>query len=359
MSEVIQYKCPCCGGEIVFDSGLQQMKCPYCDNAFDVDTLREFDEQVNHGPEEKMDWDNNPGGSWNSQEREGMVYYTCSSCGGEIIGDATTAATSCPYCGNPVVMKAQFRDDLRPDWVIPFKLDKKAAQAAMVKYFTGKRLLPKLFKDENRVEEIKGIYVPYWLIDCDSEANIRYRATRTRCWCDKNYNYIETSHFLLVREGEIGFEHVPVDGSSKMPDALMEAIEPYDFSEAVDFQTAYLSGFFADRYDVDSAASIDRANERIKNSTIEAFRDTVNTYETCIPEKTNIRFNEGKVKYALLPVWMLNTKYKDQIYTFAMNGQTGKFIGNLPMDKGAFWRWFAGITAGVAAAAMLLICLLM
>lgn len=359
MSETVQYKCPCCGGEIVFDSGLQQMKCPYCETAFEAEVLREYDRELQQTPEEHMDWKAPSDADWSAEEQDGIASYICDSCGGELICEQTTAATSCPYCGNPVILRKQFAGGLRPDWVIPFRFDKKQAQEALTRYFGGKRLLPKLFKDESRIEEVKGIYVPFWLFDCDTEAALRYRATRTRFWSDRNYQYTETSHFLLIREGGVGFSCVPVDGSRNMPDALMEAIEPYDYKEAVDFQTAYLSGFFADRYDVDSDECINRANERIRNSTVEAFRDTVGLYATCVPEHTSIRFSEGQIKYALLPVWLLNLKYNGQLYTFAMNGQTGKLVGNLPVDRGAFWRWFLGIAAGVSGAVMLLLSFLL
>lgn len=359
MSETMRYKCPCCDGEIIFDSTTQKMKCPYCETTFDAETLREYDEETGSVPEEKTEWEQSGGAEWSEAEQSDVASYTCASCGGEIIGDRSTAATSCPYCGNPVIMKGQFAGALRPDWVIPFKLDKNAAKAALGRHLQGKRLLPKLFKDKNRIEEIKGIYVPFWLFDCNTDASLRYRATRTRFWSDRNYNYVETSHFLLVREGSVSFSCVPVDGSSKMPDALMEAIEPYDYKEAVDFQTAYLSGFFAERYDVASEGAAERVNERIRRSTEELFRDTANGYETCVTQNASVRFSNGKIRYALLPVWLLNTKYNGKIYTFAMNGQTGKLIGDLPMDKGAFWRWFTGITAGVGAVVMLLLCLLM
>lgn len=124
MSEAMQYKCPCCGGEIVFDSTSQKMKCPYCDNSFDVETLREYGEEIDKASDEKMEWEQTQNAGWSETEQNNIVYYTCSSCGGEIIGDKSTAATSCPYCGNPVVMQEQFAGGLRPDWVIPFKLDK-------------------------------------------------------------------------------------------------------------------------------------------------------------------------------------------------------------------------------------------
>ena len=182
-------------------------------------------------------------------------------------------------------------------------------------------------------------------------ANITYKATRTRTWSDSKYDYTETSYFSVYRGGTVGFERVPVDGSSKMADDLMESIEPFDFSGAVDFQTAYLSGYLADKYDVGAEESIERANSRIKKSTEDTFASTVQGYTRVWPEMTNVQFNNGIAKYALYPVWLLNTTWEGKKYTFAMNGQTGKFVGNLPLDKRKLTCWFAGLMGAVSAAA--------
>ena len=350
MAVLQEYKCPCCGGAIAFDSSLQKMKCPYCDTEFEMETLASYDNELKNEPAENMAWNDVAGAEWQDSETEGLLSYVCKSCGGEIVGDKTTAATSCPFCGNPVVMMGQFSGSLKPDYVIPFQVDKKAAKAALKQHYGGKRLLPKVFKDQNHIDEIKGIYVPVWLFNADADANIRYKATKVRAWSDSNYNYTETSFYAISRGGKIGFERVPVDGSTKMDDALMESIEPYDFTGAVDFQTAYLAGFLADKYDVDSEQSIERANERIKKSTENAFASTVQGYSTVIPESTSIRLQNGKAKYALYPVWLLNTTWNGQRYTFAMNGQTGKFVGALPVDKGAYTKWLFGLTSLIGAA---------
>ncbi len=215
--------------------------------------------------------------------------------------------------------------------------------------YLRKPFLPKAFTAGNHVEEIKGVYVPFWLFDTDVNAQVRYRATSVRVWSDKDYDYTETSHFLLRRGGTIGFEHVPVDGSSKMADDLMESIEPYDFSDAVDFQTAYLAGYLADRYDVSAEQSVERANERVKKSTEDAFAATVEGYTTVTTENSHLRLRGGKAKYALYPVWLLTTSWNGDKYTFAMNGQTGKFVGDLPVDKSAARKWTLGLTAILGA----------
>lgn len=350
MQTLQEYKCPCCGGAIAFDSTLQKMKCPYCDTEFDMETLASYDAGLN-GEQDSMEWETSAGTQWQEGEADGLRTYVCKSCGGEIVGDENTAATSCPFCGNPVVMMGQFSGALKPDLVIPFKLDKNAAKAGLMQHLSGKRLLPKIFKDQNHIDEIKGIYVPFWLFDTDADAQVRYRTTKVRVWSDSKYDYTDTSHFLVNRSGSVSFEHIPVDGSTKMPDDLMESIEPFNFSAAVDFQTAYLAGYLADKYDVDAEQSIERANERVKRSTEEVFASTVHGYQTVVTESSNIRLHDGKAKYALYPVWILNTTWQGKKYTFAMNGQTGKFVGDLPVDKSAAAKWALGLSAVLSAAA--------
>lgn len=354
MAELLEYKCPCCGGAIEFDSSLQKMKCPYCDTEFEMDTLKAYDEDLKSAAPEEMVWEKEAGSDWQDGECDNLRSYVCKSCGGEIIGDENTAATSCPYCGNPIVMKGQFSGALRPDYVIPFKRSKEQAKEALKKHFEGKRLLPKVFKDENHIDEIKGIYVPFWLFDADANANIQYKATKLRSWSDSKYIYTETSFYSIHRGGKIGFEHIPVDGSSKMADDLMESLEPFNFSDAVDFQTAYLAGYLADKYDVTAEQSIERANERVKKSTEQSFAATVKGYSSVVTESSNIRLSNGSIKYALYPVWVLTTSWKGKTYLFAMNGQTGKFIGDLPLDKAAYRKWLFGLTGAIGAAAFIL-----
>ena len=359
MAELLEYKCPCCGGKIEFDSTAQKMKCPYCDTEFDVETLRGYDDILKEQKPDDLSAASDPANEWRDGEADGLKIYSCKSCGGEIVADETTAATHCPYCGNPVVMTGQLSGELRPDLVIPFKLDKKAAKAAFSQHLTGKRLLPKVFRDQNHIDEIKGIYVPFWLYDATADADIQYRGTRMRTWSDRDFIYTETSHYSITRGGSLAFKSVPADGSSKMPDELMESLEPFNLSEAVDFQTAYLSGYFADRYDVDSEQQRSRAKARMKASTENAFRSTVNGYSTTTVESSSVRLNSGKARYALFPVWILNTKWNGKKFIFAMNGQTGKFVGDLPLDKNAYAAWFAGLTAAVGAAAYLLMWLIL
>jgi len=337
MSNLGEQKCPCCGGAVQFDVGTQKLKCPFCDTEFDIEAVQQAEEFRENSIEDSINWGVTPQ-QWGAEETEGMSVYVCNSCGGEIVVDSTTAASKCPYCDNPVVMKGNFAGDLRPDLVIPFKIDKKAAKESLIKHIASKKFVPKVFKDENHIDEIKGVYVPHWLFSCDANTYVNYHAETVRTWKDSNYKYTETSHFDVSRAGSISFDNVPVDGSSKMPDDLMESVEPFDITQGVDFNTAYLAGYLADKYDVTAEQSIPRANERIKQSALDAFRNTVQGYSSVVPVNASVNASNGCYKYALYPVWLLNTSWNGEKFTFAINGQTGKIVGDLPVDKGALWR---------------------
>jgi len=352
-AQITNYKCPNCGGTLEFVGESGKLECHYCDTSFEVAVIEQLyadQEQAAAAAGTEPQWDlSMAGGDWSEEEASKLRGYTCPSCAAAIICDDTTAATSCPYCGNPTVVPGQFTGLLKPDYVIPFKLNKEKAVEALKKHYKGKKFLPKNFAADNHVDEIKGIYVPFWLFNGKSDAHMRFKGTKVHRRTSGSYEITDTDHYRVVREGNISFERVPVDGSSKMPDAHMDAIEPFDYSSLTPFSSAYLPGYLADKYDVDADTCSKRANERITASTESAFASTTKGYTTLKKEFSNIQLTKGDVKYAFMPVWLLSTKYEDKNYLFAMNGQTGKLIGDLPVDKGKYWGWFFKIAAPLMA----------
>ena len=334
MAEVNEYKCPACGGAMEFNSDIGKLKCPYCDTVLSVE---EFEEIINKEPEET--WDKESEGQWDEGEHDNIKVYTCKSCGGEIIADNTTGASVCPYCGNTVLMESEFKGDLKPDYVIPFKFNKKQAKQAYEKHLKTKKFLPKVFKSQNHIDEIRGVYVPFWLFDVDAKGHAVYRGEKLRVWTNGSKEFTEHKYYEIHRDGSMRFECIPEDGSEKMDDTLMEAIEPFNFKDAVPFSTAYLAGYMADRYDVVADERIERAKERVKKSIEEEFRQTVHGYDVVTCEDCSVNTLNAMYKYALYPVWVLNTDWKGTKYVFAMNGQTGKLVGDLPVDKGLFWTY--------------------
>ncbi len=348
MSVILEYECPCCGGKVEFDSSIQKMKCPYCDSEFDMEAMWEHDQALEQEQQEIPDdqWETEHQ-QFPDEEKDGLKVYRCKSCGGEIVTDETTAATHCPYCGAPVIMVGNLSDDLKPDGIIPFKLDKKAAIAALKQHMTGKKLLDKRFASDSHLEEIKGVYIPFWLFDAEANGQARFRATRVRTWETPRERCTETSYYDVSRAGRMSFRQIPVDGSEKAPDDLMESVEPFDYSAVVPFQTGYLSGYMADRYDVHSDKCRERAHERAKKSVENALRSTVSGYNTVQTENCNVHLEHPKAKYVLCPVWLLTSSYEGKTYLFAVNGQTGKIAGDMPLNKKAQTLHMIAWTSGL------------
>lgn len=350
-SHVIEYKCPCCNAGLNFHGGAQRLKCEYCENEFDLDTVRAFNESVEVPDAEEVQWEDRPSAQWEQEEQEHLNVFQCPSCGGEILCEDVTAASFCPYCDNPTILPSRLSGGVKPDAVIPFQKTKEDAQSAFLSLCKGKPLLPKFFTQQQRVDKITGIYVPFWLYDCEGDFSGSYKATRVRTWSDSRYRYTKTEHFLLRREAKASFTGIPMDGSSKMEDSFMESIEPYDYGQMVDFDMAYLTGFLADKYDVESSSGESRIKERVDASLQAQIQGSLSGYATTVPTSRQLRVKQGKAKYVLLPVWLLNTKYNGKIYTFAMNGQTGKMTGAFPICPKRTAIWFGGITAAVTVLA--------
>ena len=353
-TNVIEYKCPCCNAGLVFGSHVQQLTCEYCDNTFDIDTVRAFNESEAADAADEFTWDAEEKQEWSEAEQSALNAYQCPACGGEILTDDTTAATFCPFCDNPTILPARLTGTLKPDAVLPFRKSREDAQAAFLNLCKGKPLLPKDFTSQQRLEKITGMYVPFWLYDCGADFNGSYKATRIHRWSDARFHYTRTEHFLLKRRGKASFTGIPMDGSSKMDDTFMESIEPFDYSQMVPFDMPYLSGYLADKYDVPSEQGQERIRQRVEQSMQEKIQPTLLGYATVVPTGRQIQVHHSKAKYVLLPVWMLNTKYNGKIYTFAMNGQTGKMTGTFPVCGKRSAAWFAGVCAGVTVVAQLL-----
>ncbi len=353
--KVTNYQCLACMGPLRFDEEKGKLECEYCGSVFEVSEVEEFYRKKDEEAQAALEAEENFENKWDmvSGESEwavdeGLVKYSCPSCGAELICNETTAATSCPYCSNPTIVPGKVSGMLKPNYVIPFKYDKNAAVAALKEHYKGKKLLPAEFTANNHIEEVKGVYVPFWLFNGEAEADVRYHGTRSFTTRHGNYEVITTEHFNIHRSGVVPFEKIPVDASSQMPDDYMDSIEPYNYDELKPFSTAYLPGFFADKYDVTAMESIKRAENRIINTAVDCLRDTVTGYLTVTTTGKNVDIKRGEIEYALLPVWLLSTKFNGKNYLFAMNGQTGKLVGDLPISWKKFWLYFVCIAVPVA-----------
>ena len=325
--KTVDHKCPSCNASINYNPKSKNWVCEYCGSKFTLEQL-----EANEKNFESTSVKDSKELKKESEEKVEMDEYICQDCGAQIVADKNTAATFCVYCKNTAILKSRLTDKFSPSQIIPFAKTKDDAVEAFTKVGKGKFLMPKEFSDPKNIDEIKGIYIPFWLYSCKMHGRVAGKGTKVTTWSTYDYIYTKTDTYRVERSGDFHFDKIPVDGSVRFNDAIMNSIEPFEYKDLTKFSYSYLSGFLAEKYDVEKEEAkkitIDRAQEtcyyNLTNGT---------GYTTFTPETKENEISDEKIDYVLLPVWMVNIKYNEKFYTFAMNGQTGKMIGDIPYSK--------------------------
>ena len=316
----ITFKCPNCGGDLVFDPSGQNYKCSYCGSVF---TQEELDSL--HGASASAE-------SQTAGEENGAVVYSCPSCGAEIVTDATTAATFCYFCHNPVVLEGRLSGDYLPDQIIPFKLDENEAKQKLKEFIRKKRYVPKAFADESQIEKLSGVYYPYWVYDCEVSGSMNLEGTKLRVWRDSRKEYTQTSIFSVERSGTASLRNITRNALEKTNRELVENVQPYSLGSMQPFTIGYLSGFMAEKRDMEKDRFSDELQKEARNYAGGLMRETVSGYNTTRLISSDYQITGETWHYVLLPVWVLTYRSLGQLYYFAMNGQTGAVAGKLPVD---------------------------
>ena len=393
----LQLKCPACGAPINFDASSGKMKCNCCGALFSVEEVNQFNgisaanQQLNaayqtqregaqppHAPGSssgqqtdlplsaqtdsedaqipptgaaapvpQTGWVEPPPTYMDEATGQQMAQFECDSCGGEIIGSPDMVSAKCPWCNNNFVATGQLVRTRVPDRIIPFGMTKEQARAAFKKEASRLKLAPNEFQHAS-VDDIQGVYIPYWLYDASVYGTAEFECEHTRSWSDSDYTYTEHNVYKVSRSGNIAYLDVPVSGTSKVTEDLTESIEPFDYSTSVGFSPAYLTGFITNKYDVEAEEANPRALARMRNSAEDVLRDSVTGYDSVKLTSSAFEPAFGELEYVFLPVWLLNVAFQGKNYNYAMNGQTGKFVGTFPVSKAKYWGGLIGIATAFA-----------
>ena len=339
MAEIQNYQCPACGAPLEYAAGTSKLHCPYCESDFEIDELKSKEKESS--VEENQDGEN-------------LVEISCTACGAKIVCQPTTAATSCPYCNNTAVVTTQFKGELKPDYIIPFAIKKERAVSLLKEFYKGKPLLPKTFTSENSLQEVKGVYVPFYFFDGTADGYAIFKSEKHITHQNSRETVKVTRHYDCIREGSMDFKMVPVDASKQMDNDLMDSLEPFDYDGLKPFSTGFLPGYLADIRDEDGEDLAKRAANRTTESLRQAFYSTVVGYDSVSLSAGNATFSSTGQHYGLLPVYLLNTKWQDKMFSFAINGQTGKTIGTLPISAAkSVARFFKGFFISAAIEALI------
>jgi len=330
---VVSYKCPNCGGALSFDPETQKLTCSYCLSAFEQDEIENLTKQHTYDtPGKEIVEDASDAAYYDIKGSANL--YTCPSCGAQVITEPNTSATNCYYCHNPITFTKQLSDEFKPSKVIPFQKSKDQAVETFLHWCKRKKFLPDDFSSPNQLENIAGLYIPYWLVDCDTRGHLRGTGKKISSWRQGDYRYTKTDIYSVSRAAQMSFTYLPHDASSKADDQIMESIAPFNYEDLKDFSYSYLSGFMSEKYDVTKEQVYPLIKSRVEDAVTRELRSSVTGYTSTSIASTHVQFDHTRFHYTLMPVWMLTYFYKDKTYMFAMNGQTGKTFGSLPVcDK--------------------------
>ena len=293
-------RCPNCSGALVYNPTKNKMVCEYCDSVFD-------------SVEEKV------------PETDEMEYdlYCCTNCGAQLMINDVESATYCAYCQQPTVVFDRVAKQKRPKYIIPFSINKAEAEKLVREKVNKGFFIPTEVKNF-KIEQLRGIYIPYKLVDMYYEDSQVWKGTV------KSGKSSVTRYFY--RKAEHSFFKLSLDASKRLNDNSSVRLEPYYMENLIPFNTMYLSGYYADCSDVLEDETQTVAFNRAKILFDEAVKNTVNASSLSLVE-SNPKYQFSNIDYALLPAWFMVSYIDGKPHTIMVNGQTGKVVGAMPLAK--------------------------
>lgn len=338
----LTHKCPNCGGPLLFDPKTQKFHCEYCLSSFTEAEVLAF-EQKNE-PSETVDASSNlteNQATPDEPKTDDVGLFVCPSCGAEIVTTATTASTFCVYCHNPVVLTERLSGEFLPEKVLPFQIEHKEAEADFLTWVNKKRYVPKEFFDKKQIQNLTGVYYPYWVVEGDLIGTMNAQATNLRVWIVGDIEYTETKRYQIYRAGTTNFKNLVKNALQKNePEKIISSVQPFDLTASIDFKNQYLSGFQTEKRDIEFDQMKENVEDELRQYSDALMQQTISGYQMIDSVDSNQQITDLSNHYVLLPIWLVTYRQKnsDKLFYYAMNGQTGKVAGVLPIDKAKLIR---------------------
>lgn len=355
------YKCKNCGAVLEYSVETNRMVCTHCQNSFSVEEVSEFNKSnddevkiVKNSSAFQMNFQNgfasNNFGDYNTilerkqeeaektESREhasiSMQIMKCTSCGAELAVNGVETSTFCAYCGQATVVQDRMEEYLKPDYIIPFKVTRDDAERIIRNTLNDGMFVPKAIK-EFEVEKMRGIYVPFWLFDMYFHDRQFYKYS-------KKVGKTTVTRYEFF-EGQTEFRRLTLDASKNLNDDSSQRLEPYDMRQMREFDTAFLSGYYSDRFDMGIKDMEKPAAVKAGLLFNEEARKEIK-HKTASLVQSNPEYRVNGTNYALLPAWFMTFRHNNEPYTILVNGQTGKMVGAVPYQKGKVYGLFAGLS---------------
>lgn len=334
--DMSNYKCPCCEGNLEFDDSLQKFKCRSCLNSYDSE-IADFLEKSKRSDKYRFSLDNKDFGQkkWEHEAEKKLKVYKCPSCEEEFICESEKEVSKCIYCENDILLDGNFDESVCPDLIIPFNVGKEKAVNAFRRFCDKKPLLPEEFLKRDISKDMRGVYLPFWIFGGEGKVSAWYKGVKVSSEKDNKKEITKNSYFGVKRDGKFSFNEISLSGLKKYDSEIMKDLEPYFLSEAKEFSYNDLKGFSLGKFDLKKGIK-----EGLKADILSGFKESLKGFSAAELKSMDVNFEKSSVKCVLFPVWLMNIRYDGKIYSFAMNGQTGKVVGSLPISRSLYLRYF-------------------
>ncbi len=312
--------CDSCSGNMAYDVAKKKLVCESCESTKNVTLIRKGKDAAEYSIDNVEE----------GEKLEAVSVINCKQCGGETILNGYETSVECQYCGNTNTILNTETGIVKPETMIPFKVTKEEAVESYRKWMKSHWLAPFGMRKNAKKGNLTGLYSPFW--DYDFLSDICYRGKRGTVHYVKTKN--GTSRTVKWRNVE-GRIKIDVDDAltsgSKKYSKILAPIKYYDFNELVAYNPSLIAGFHSEKYSIDVHEALKDVKKKLQYEFEKQVRSDIGGDEQRVTSM-DIDYLNVKYRHTLLPVWVSSYSFKNKVYEFAVNGQTGKVVGKTPVS---------------------------
>jgi len=329
-----RFPCEQCGAKLEFAPGTNVLRCSHCGHENAIAQAA--------APIEELDFHSQLSALAQQQETVDEPLVKCSACAAEITRPPNATAMHCPFCGSAIVTQGISRQTLKPRSLLPFKVTRQQAVELFRKWIGGLWFAPSELKHyADGDSRIDGLYMPAWTYDCDTTSQYTgsrgdyYYVTQTYTTVENGQTVTRTRQVRHTRwtaaSGMVqrAFDDLLVLATRSLPQKYAQQLEPWDLSELVPYADDYLSGFIAERYQVELDAGFVEAQEMMKPPIHADVCAYIGGDEQRV-DHISTQYHCVTFKHLLLPVWISAYRYRGRVFRFLVNSRTGEVQGERP-----------------------------
>lgn len=333
IEKVLNVPCPSCGGRFVYSAEKLRIHCEYCGYGEDInecnDKVEEAALQKAIEESEKI-----------IPEHEGQKVMDCQNCGAKFMVGTTDVKADCAFCGSKNINLEAFEHNfIQPVGIVPFRIPQEDGQLLFEKWIKGGWFHPNKLKRLAKMEALHGIYLPFWTYDAQTESNWTGEAghttyTHQRAMVNGRWQTQRVPQIRWTRRsGHLShfFDDILVVGSQHVQQQLMERIFPFKLDDVVNYDPRYMLGWEAEVYDLNVRQGYERANVIMDGKLRALCAAELGGDQQRFLAIQSQKFDQT-FKHIMLPIWLCSYQYQNEIYQFAINGQTGRVNGKKPLS---------------------------